>query len=106
MRAIEIENAHVTQVADEQVKMNDGTWRAKQVVEFTENTSDGVRLHGCVVWDDNIGKLNLQAGNDYKLTCKLVGRQWGGRFNYELYAFRAEMLVKVEKTQTKTTEDF
>ena len=89
MKAIEIENASVVGLQNEQVTMQSGDKRDKQVVLFTENTSDGVKLHGCTVWDDNIGKLALRQGWTGTLSCRLVGRQWGGRFNYELVAFKA-----------------
>ena len=96
MKSIEIENASIVGVSDEQVKMNSGEFRAKQTILFTENTGNGVVLHGCSIWDDNIGKLNVQQGNRYNLACRLVGRQWGGRFQYELIAFKAE---KIEDQQ-------
>lgn len=96
MKAVEIENACIVGVQEENVKMRNEEWHRKQVVLFTENTGNGVTLHGCVVWDDNIGKLNLQQDKAYSLSCRLVGRQWGGRFSYELVAFKA---VEVKQKQ-------
>lgn len=103
MKAVEIENACIVGVQEENVKMRNEEWRRKQSILFTENTGNGVNLHGCVVWDDNIGKLNLQQGKTYNLSCKLVGRQWSGRFNYELVAFKA---VEVEQQKQEGANAF
>ena len=94
MESIKINNATVVGVTDENVKMRNDEWRRKETVLFTENGANGTMLHGCVVWDENIGKLGLQQGKVYNLQCRLVGRQWGGRFQYELVAFRAEEVQK------------
>ena len=99
MKTIEIDNALIVSTVDEQVKMRNEEWRAKQTVLFTENTGNGTILHGCVVWDDNIGKLNLQQSKTYNLHCRLVGRQWGGRFSYELVAFRADAIEQAQQEQ-------
>lgn len=96
MKAIKIENATIVGLTKETVTMQSGETRNKQQVLFTENTANGVQLHGCSVWDENIEKLDLQQGETYAVQCKLVGRQWGGRFNYELIAFDAQ---KVEQTK-------
>lgn len=90
MESIKINNALVVGVTDENVKMRNEEWRRKEQVLFTENGANGTMLHGCVVWDDNIGKLCLEKGKTYNLQCRLVGRQWGGRFSYELVAFKAD----------------
>lgn len=94
MKTIEIENAAIVGITNEQVKMQSGEERQKQTVLFTENTGNGVVLHGCTVWDDNIERLGLQQSGQYKLCCRLVGRQWAGRFSYELVAFKAEQVNK------------
>lgn len=90
MEAIKISNAQIVSVMQENVQLKSGDWRVKQSVTFTENSSNGVTLHGCVVWDENIGRLNLKQGEVCTLSCRLVGRQWGGRFSYELVAFNTE----------------
>ena len=105
MKAISIENALVVGITDENVKMRNEEWRRKETVLFTENGANGTMLHGCVVWDDNIGKLGLEQGKTYNLQCRLVGRQWGGRFQYELMCFKAEQ-VNVEQKQEGGADPF
>ena len=42
MKAIQIDNALIVSVTDEQVKMRNEEWRAKQTVLFSENTGNGI----------------------------------------------------------------
>ena len=90
MESIVIKNATIVGLQSEQIKMQSGDVRNKQSVMLTENGRDGVQLHGAEVWDDNIQKLNLQQGEQVDLSCRLVGRQWGGRFTYTLTAYKVE----------------
>ena len=106
MESIKINNATVVGATDENVKMRNDEWRRKETVLFTENGANGTMLHGCVVWDENIGKLGLQQGKAYNLQCRLVGRQWGGRFHDEVVCFKAEPVESNEQKQEGGADPF
>lgn len=90
MESITIKNATIVGLQKENIKLQSGNELTKQMVMLTENGRDGVQLHGCEILDDNIERLNLQQGESVDLTCRLVGRQWGGRFSYTLTAYKVE----------------
>ena len=87
---VEIKNATILSAVEENVKMNNGDYRRKQNVTLTTNTSRGVQLDGVEVWDENIGKMNLRPGEVVNLSARLIGRQYGGRWSYNLTAYNAE----------------
>lgn len=86
----ELQNASVIGLQNETITMQSGEARKKQTAYLSVNTSRGVEMHGVEVWDDNIDKLNLQQGEQVTLSCRLVGRQWGGRWSYNLIAYKAD----------------
>lgn len=64
--------------------------RSLLIVTATHNTNRGVICDGFEVWgQDKIEELNLQKGKTYDVDCVLIGRQWGGQYNYRLQAYKA-----------------
>lgn len=87
----ELKNATIIGLQMETINMKNGEQRGLLKVTATINGSNGVECHGCEVWgQDSITRLNLQQGKVYNISCVLAGRQWGGRFQYSLQAYKAE----------------
>lgn len=82
-----IENASVVGLANEQVTMQNGDQRQKQIVTLCVNSGRGVELYGAEVWDDSVEKFALQIGETVAVSCRLVGRLNNGRWFYNLVAF-------------------
>lgn len=96
----ELKNATVIGLQLDTVTMKSGEQRSLLKVTLTANGSNGVECHRVEVWgQDAVQRLNLQQGKTYDVSCVLVGRQWGGRFQYSLQAYKA-----VEVQQTKAEE--
>lgn len=100
---IEIKDATVIALQNEQVKMNSGEMRDKQTATLIVNGRNA-ETHGVEIWDDNIARMALKQGEQVTLKCDLRSRMWGGKWLCTLIAWGVEH-KNVEQTQEGGTTD-
>lgn len=93
---VEFRNATVGDVTTENIKFRNEEWHRKMTVILNVNTSNGVETHGVEVWDESIPKLDLKKGDTADVACRLIGRIYGGRWQYNLQAFRAIVQTRLD----------
>lgn len=94
-----IENAQVISEQNQSVITKSGLSRPLQLVTLAVNGARGVETYGIEIWDDNIDKFSISTGDIINVHASLVGRLWGGRWSYNLVAYKVDKVVKEQEEQ-------
>lgn len=90
---VEFKEARVMDLQSQTINTANGAVEKQQVTLYI-NTTDGVDAYGVEVWGSACEKLAIQVGETYNIQCRLIGRVWGGRWNYNLSVYAAELVTK------------